>query len=53
MGLEDEIAELAKRHGWSVELRRKHGRRIQDLVLEGGGLVLVVQVKRPLFAGWP
>ena len=44
-GLEEEIAEAARRHGWSVELRRKHGRRIQDLVLSRGGLVLVVQVK--------
>ena len=45
MGLEEEIAELARKHGWSVELRRKHGRKIQDLVMERGGLVLVVQVK--------
>ena len=45
MGLEEEIMELAKKHGWNVELRRKHGRRIQDLVLERGGLVLVIQVK--------
>jgi HJR/Mrr/RecB family endonuclease len=45
MGLEEEIAELAKKHGWSVELRRKHGRRIQDLILERRGLVLVVQAK--------
>jgi len=45
LGLEEEILELAKKHGWNVELRRKHGRRIQDLVLEREGLVLVVQVK--------
>ena len=45
MGLEEEIAEKAKELGWSVELRRKHGSRIQDLVLSRGGLVLVLQVK--------
>lgn len=45
MGLEEYIAEVAKSHGWNVELRRKHGSRIQDLILQRGGLILVVQVK--------
>jgi len=45
MGLEEEIAGLAEKHGWSVQLRKKHGKRIQDLVLSRGGLVLVLQVK--------
>lgn len=45
MSLEEEIAEIARRHGWNVELRRRHGRRIQDLVLSRGGLVLIMQVK--------
>lgn len=33
MGLEEEIAEKAEKYGWHVELRKKHGSRIQDLVL--------------------
>ena len=45
MGLEEHVAEVAKRYGWNVELRRKHGSRIQDLILRRGGLVLVIQVK--------
>lgn len=45
MGLEEYVAEVAKSHGWSVELRRRHGSRIQDLILQRGGLILVVQVK--------
>lgn len=45
MGLEEKIAEMARAHGWSVELRRKHGSRVQDLILKRGGLVLVMQVK--------
>lgn len=45
MDLEEKIAEKAKANGWHVELRKKHGKRIQDLILRRGGLVLVVQVK--------
>lgn len=45
MGLEEEIARKAEKYGWHVELRKKHGSRIQDLVLRRGGLVYVVQVK--------
>ncbi|MEM1586607.1 MAG: hypothetical protein QXX99_04560 [Candidatus Bathyarchaeia archaeon] len=45
MSLEDKVAEMARTYGWHVELRRKHGNRIQDLILKRGGLVLVVQVK--------
>lgn len=45
MGLEEEIAVKAKANGWHVELRKRHGSRIQDLILSRGGLVLVVQVK--------
>jgi len=45
LGLEEEIAERAKKLNWNVELRKKHGKRIQDLILERGGLVLVLQVK--------
>lgn len=45
MGLEEEIAEKAEKYGWKVELRRKHGSRIQDLILKRGRLVLVLQVK--------
>ncbi|MEM1507832.1 MAG: hypothetical protein QXU02_05860 [Candidatus Bathyarchaeia archaeon] len=45
MGLEEYVAEMAKSYGWDVELRRRHGSRIQDLILHRGGLVLVVQVK--------
>lgn len=45
MGLEEYIAEVAKRYGWHVELRKRHGNRIQDLILRRGGLILVVQVK--------
>jgi RecB family endonuclease NucS len=45
LGLEEHVAEVAKRYGWNVELRRKHGSRIQDLILRRGGLVLVIQVK--------
>ncbi|MBS7639903.1 MAG: restriction endonuclease [Candidatus Bathyarchaeia archaeon] len=45
MGLEEHIAEVARANGWNVELRKRHGSRIQDLILERGGLILVVQVK--------
>ncbi|MEM0049830.1 MAG: restriction endonuclease [Candidatus Bathyarchaeia archaeon] len=45
MGLEEKVAEIAKNYGWNVELRKRHGNRIQDLILRRGGLVLVVQVK--------
>ena len=45
LGLEEKIAEKARANGWHVELRKKHGNRIQDLVLQRGGLVLVIQVK--------
>jgi RecB family endonuclease NucS len=45
LGLEEEVAEKAKANGWNVELRKRHGSRIQDLILSRGGLVLVVQVK--------
>ncbi|MEM2092333.1 MAG: restriction endonuclease [Candidatus Bathyarchaeia archaeon] len=45
MGLEEYIAEVARANGWNVELRKRHGSRIQDLILERGGLILVVQVK--------
>ena len=45
LGLEEKVAEKAKANGWHVELRKKHGRRIQDLILQRGRLVLVVQVK--------
>ena len=45
MGLEEEIAEKARANGWHVELRKKHGKRIQDLILSRGGLIFVVQVK--------
>ena len=45
MSLEEKIAEKARANGWYVELRKKHGNRIQDLVLRRGGLVLVIQVK--------
>lgn len=36
---------MARAYGWHVELRKKHGSRVQDLILKRGGLVLVVQVK--------
>lgn len=45
LGLEEYIAEVARANGWSVELRKRHGSRIQDLILRRGGLILVVQVK--------
>jgi len=45
LGLEEKIAEMAKAYGWHVELRKRHGSRIQDLILRRGGLVLVIQVK--------
>jgi RecB family endonuclease NucS len=45
LGLEEHVAEVAKKHGWNVELRKRHGSRIQDLILKRGGLVLVIQVK--------
>jgi len=45
MGLEEEIAEKARANGWHVELRKKHGKRIQDLILSRGGLIFVIQVK--------
>lgn len=45
MGLEEKVAEMARTYGWQVELRKKHGSRVQDLILRRGGLVLVVQVK--------
>lgn len=45
MGLEERVAEVAKAYGWHVELRKRHGSRIHDLILRRGGLVLVVQVK--------
>jgi len=45
LGLEEKVAEMAKAYGWHVELRKKHGSRVQDLILRRGGLVLVVQVK--------
>jgi len=45
LGLEEYVAEVAKRYGWHVKLRKRHGNRIQDLILRRGGLILVVQVK--------
>lgn len=45
MGLEEKVAEMARANGWQVELRKKHGNRIHDLILKRGGLVLVVQIK--------
>jgi len=45
LNLEEEITALARERGWSVELRRKHGSRIQDLILRRGRLILVLQVK--------
>lgn len=45
LGLEEHVAEIAKANGWSVELRKRHGTRIQDLILRRGGLILVIQVK--------
>ncbi|MEM2321393.1 MAG: hypothetical protein QXS79_05905 [Candidatus Bathyarchaeia archaeon] len=45
MGLEEKVAEMARAYGWHVELRKKHGGRVQDLILRRGGLVLVIQVK--------
>ncbi|MEM1550526.1 MAG: restriction endonuclease [Candidatus Bathyarchaeia archaeon] len=45
MGLEEKVAEIARAYGWNVELRKKHGSRVQDLILKRGGLVFVVQVK--------
>ncbi|MCD6444381.1 restriction endonuclease [Candidatus Bathyarchaeota archaeon] len=44
-GLEERIARVAEKYGWEVELRKKHGKRIQDLVLTRRGIVLVIQVK--------
>ncbi|RLG59979.1 hypothetical protein DRN86_03390 [Candidatus Geothermarchaeota archaeon] len=43
--LERELEKEAKRFGWKVEKRKKHGRKIQDLVLRKKSLTLVVQVK--------
>ncbi|MEM1515245.1 MAG: restriction endonuclease [Candidatus Bathyarchaeia archaeon] len=45
MSLEEKVAEMARAYGWHVELRKKHGRHVQDLILKRGGLVLVIQVK--------
>ncbi|MEM2673952.1 MAG: restriction endonuclease, partial [Candidatus Bathyarchaeia archaeon] len=45
LSLEERVAEIARTYGWNVELRKRHGSRIQDLILQRGGLVLVVQVK--------
>ncbi len=53
LGLEEEVAEKARANGWHVELRKKHGNRIQDLILRRGGLVLVVQVKDSLSPAGP
>lgn len=43
--MEEKVAEMARTYGWHVELRKKHGSRVQDLILRRGGLVLVIQVK--------
>lgn len=49
--LEEEIAKLARAKGWTVKERKKHGKRIQDLILKKGKVVLVVQLKNTKTAG--
>lgn len=43
--LEDLIEAIALECGWRVEKRRRHGKRILDLVLSKGGVVFIVQAK--------
>ncbi len=43
--LEDHIEEVAKKHGWRVEKRKKYGGRIVDILLRKKGIALVVQCK--------
>lgn len=43
--LEERIARMAEDRGWTVLKRKRFGHRVLDLVLQRGGVILVVQAK--------